>query len=232
MSLVAYRTWRVRLGGALAAVAVDVDWSGAEIVAKCSAGNTRRFHLPPNPRCRCGVYAWKRPIDPGYTTQWTSAAPEHVAVGVVRLWGRMCDGKEMSGYRAQYAQVVALVPDPAGRLDRDRYPQVRYYPDLLTMYGDWDVSPELGFAEDAPRALERAAVVRAHSGSDRCVACGRDVGTESAVAYDGRNPWLAGEPAPVVCHLAAACVARDGRRFDREWSYANRQPAKLPELVR
>lgn len=229
---VAYRAWRVGAGGELSAVAVSATWSGAKLTAHCAAGNRRRFHLPPNPDCRCGIYAWKRPIDPGGTTQWTSAAPEHVTVGVVRLWGRMCDGEKMTGYRAQHAQVVALVPDPAGQLDRDRYPQVRYYPDLLTMYGDWDVSPELGFAEDAATAAERGELVYRRSGTDVCLACGESTANAPRIAYSGRNPWVGGAPADVVLHRDGRCFDDPRRRFDREWAYANRQPARSPAFVR
>lgn len=107
------------------------------MTARCPGG-AGRFHLPPNPRCRCGIYGWKRPVDPALVGELVG--------GVVLLWGRMCDGERMTGYRAQYARIVALAFD--ARVDRDRYP-VRWYPDLPTMYGDWDVSPELGWAKDA-----------------------------------------------------------------------------------
>lgn len=149
MSVVAYRAWNVSPQGLLASVGVSASWDGAEIKARCTVGKGGRFHLPPNPSCRCGIYAWKRPIDPEYINQWSKAPAEEVAVGVVLLWGRMCDGQRMTGYRAQHARIVALVPDAAGRLDRGRYPAVRYYPDLVTLYADWDVSPGDGFARDA-----------------------------------------------------------------------------------
>lgn len=149
MSVVAYRAWRVTEEGTLGALGVKYAWRTGAIQARCALRRDR-FHLPPNPGCRCGIYGWKRPIDPSRINRDARCPADEVAVGVVLLWGRMCDGERMTGYRAQYARIAALVPDAAGRLDRDRYPAARYYRDLSTMYADWDVSPELGWAADAP----------------------------------------------------------------------------------
>jgi hypothetical protein len=234
VSVIAYRTWNVETDGQLAAVATRARWDAEQVVARCAAGHTRRFHLPPNPSCRCGIYAWKRPIDPDRIDQWTQASAERVAVGVVRLWGRMCDGAGMTGYRAQYARVVALVGDGAGRLDRTRYPSVRFYPDLATMYGDWDVMPELGFAADAPEAAARAKAVRDRAADGCCLACGRELPDGGAVVYGGRNPWVGGGPVAVRLHRDACPVflqemwsVLSRERFDREWAYANRQSRRL-----
>lgn len=234
MSRVAFRTWVVQPGaGTLTPVAVTGVWRSAELKATCAVGGEarRRFHLPPNPDCRCGIYAWKRPVDPGYVNQWAKVAPERVAVGVVRMWGRMCDGATATGYRAQYARVVAVVRDTAGRVDLSRYPTVRDYPDLATMYSDWDVTPELGFAEDAATASERAESVRRRAGTGLCLACGVQVDGDW-VGYEGRNPWAGGERAPVVFHRHENCLRQGGARFDREWAYANRAEAKMSALVR
>jgi hypothetical protein len=151
VSVVAYRTWNVSAQGLLTGVGVTVPWLRAKVTARCDLreqGRSRRFHLPPNPSCRCGIYAWKRPVDPERIDMWSQQPPSEIAVGVVLLWGRMCDGAAMTGHRAQHARIVALVGDELGRLDRDRYP-VRYYPNLTTMYGDWDVSPGDGWARDS-----------------------------------------------------------------------------------
>jgi hypothetical protein len=233
VSRIAYRTWVVSPGtGRLNPVAVAGEWRGAELKATCAAGGSgRRFHLPPNPKCSCGVYAWKRPVDPARIDQWATCRPEHVAVGVVRLWGRMCDGATMTGYRSQYARVVAVVGDDVGHLDLSRYPTVRSYPDLATMYSDWDVTPELGFAEDAATAAARARSVRRHAGSDRCIVCGERVVDDGGLKYAGRNPWAGGEPAPVALHLRTACLGLGGLRFDREWAYANRAAARVSAIV-
>jgi hypothetical protein len=220
----AYRTWNVGSDGALSAVAVTARWNGAEITATCAVGGSagKKFHLPPNPRCTCGIHAWKRPVDPGRIEQWSRRPTREVAVGVVQLWGRMCDGEEMTGYRAQYARLVAVTPDAAGRLRPELYPSARTYRDPLTMYADWDLTRELGFAEDAATAAIRAAQVRRSVG--RCLNCERRV--RDGLIYDGPNPWVGGEPVAVAfcrpCTSSATAV-----RFDRAWAYAHRTARRL-----
>ncbi|MEX5637234.1 hypothetical protein [Parafrankia sp. FMc2] len=245
MSVIAYRAWNVAPGlGILTPANVDIThdpqprdrcWASSTITAKC---RERRHRAPiPSPRCTCGIYAWKRPVDPDLTNHWTAAPAANVAVGVVQMWGRMCDGPKATGYRAQHARIVALVADPAGNLDRSRYPDVAVYPDLLTMYSEWDTTPELGFAADAHPAEGRQISMLLWGGTDRCISCGDTVNAgEEVVKYDGRNPWVDGREVPALLHRRPDCVLNPGPRqqdpgrffcWDREWAYANRQPRKL-----
>lgn len=250
MSVFAYRAWVVQLDGMLTPARLPVRglppgaedpaaWARAWVRAwetGTATATCPRMHCvaPPNPDCTCGIYAWKRPVDPGAVGRAARAQPSHVAVGVVRLWGQMCDGTNMTGYRAEHAQVVALVADKAGNFDRGRYPGVRVYPDLISMYSEWDITPELGFAADALAASHRRGLVEAVA-PGRCLACSEPVTPrQRSVDYAGRNPWAGGREAPVRFHRRKACIPPPSQggesladTFDRAWSYANRQPSKL-----
>lgn len=208
-------------------------WETGTATAVCR--RTRHAVPPPTPGCTCGIYAWKRPVDPGRVGRDVPPHfyPSRVAVGVVRLWGQMCDGPATTGYRAERARVVALVADEAGRFDPNRYPDVRVYPNLRSMYSEWDVTPELGFATDAPVAESRRRLVERLG----CLACGDPITSRhKTVDYGGRNPWASGAEIPVRFHRRAACVtdgdaatwgASSAYAFDRAWLYANRQPGLL-----
>jgi hypothetical protein len=228
VSVIAYRAWVVSEAGVLSAVAADLPWPQEQITAVCAAGSTARYHLPPNPGCRCGIYAWSRPLDPEMPTWWVQRRTDgRVAVGVVRLWGRMCGGEAMTGVRSQHARVVALVGDTSDLLDWRLYPTVRRYPSVSTMYGDWDVHREQGFAVDAKVRADRERATRRRAGTDLCVACGAPA-CEDGIVYEGHNPWLGGQVvAPVrACRVCPrpTDTQRSAARFDREWAYANRAP--------
>ncbi|TLK47696.1 hypothetical protein, partial [Glutamicibacter sp. V16R2B1] len=202
MSVIAYRTWTVApVAGILMPANAPTyhgqagwiktrlplwtrGWLTSTATANCHAKDGGN-HRAPDPGCVCGIYAWKRPIDPGWTSQWNKTQPDHVAVGVVQLWGRMCDGPNMTGYRAQHARIVALTPDPAGNFDRTAYPDAQVYPDLLTMYSEWDTTPELGFAMNADHAATHAENARRPTRKDHCLGCGEKIGDrQKTVDYD------------------------------------------------
>ena len=73
-------------------------------------------HKPGALGCSCGWWAY---MDQTLTTTWASGGTRASSVsGVVRLWGRMTRGTR--GYRAQYADIQALIePEWAGD-DREK----------------------------------------------------------------------------------------------------------------
>jgi len=133
MNIVAFRRWTVE-GGRLHSTGVLASpWDAGRMTARCMfaecdcpacafASTLVGQHDVPDENCTCGWYAYKRP-------QLAGAG----AVGVVRLGGRMVEHER--GYRAQYAQVLAVV-DPDGLVDRTVYP-VPFYATTAEMYAEW-----------------------------------------------------------------------------------------------
>jgi len=264
VSVIAYRTWNAApfagiltpANGSMYAdrrnlLQWERTWETPAVTAVCHVEGLPP-HRAPAPGCTCGIYAWKRPIDPGWINQWNKGGRDNVVVGVVRLWGRMCDGPGMTGYRAQRARIVALVPNDNRNVDlAAQYPDVQIYPDLFTMYSEWDTTPELGFAMNADVADTRRRVARRVGWYGFCLGCGdRITGRQQTVDYDGLNPWADGEERPARFHRRAACLinlskpakpakgqivvhpqlpaaANSAQTFDRAWAYANRKPRKL-----
>ena len=153
MSTLGFRRWRVSTGGDLVGLGVPQVWEPGRQVAVCRGlegagfGNCAPFrvwpdHPVPAMRSRCGIWAHKAPIRPCLCGD--PGSPTHGAVGVVRLWGRYVEHE--TGWRAQYAQVVALV-DCTGRVRAD-HPAPRY-PDLDTLYGEWAAGTD-GWARGEP----------------------------------------------------------------------------------
>lgn len=126
MSIVAYRRWRVTADGRLKSTAMREVWQPGKLTATCGLCGS-----VPDAGCTCGYYARTLPIAP--CTCGDPTHPRHGAVGVVRLGGRVivCE----SGYRAQYAQVLAYV-DHTGLAVADHY-GAAVYRDAEAMWSEW-----------------------------------------------------------------------------------------------
>lgn len=172
MSVIAFRRWRVDCT-TLYGVGVPVTWQPGPQTAECHgwfAGNTCTAALPaghpaPSLGSRCGIWAHKQPIAPCQCPTPTTAV--HGAVGAVRLWGRYVEHE--TGWRAQHAQLVALV-DYTGHVD-PAYDAPRY-PDLESLYAEWApdaagsapgepecwcVSPAAAWVQATALAMQKAA---------------------------------------------------------------------------
>jgi len=107
-AVVAFRAWRV-VDGALLSPFIPCRWEGPVMHAECYPANRALLfgrgwltepHDPPDPDCRCGIYAYHRPgTQPYYGEfQWVD--------GVVAVWGRLEAHRD--GLRAEHARVCAL----------------------------------------------------------------------------------------------------------------------------
>ena len=104
-----FRKWRLE-DGRLASPYVHVAWSEPVITADCRRTTLEGFifgqdwldepHESPDPRCKCGIYAYHRPRNRSSMTYFSSVW------GVVTLWGRIEVYRD--GMRAQHARVHAL----------------------------------------------------------------------------------------------------------------------------
>ncbi|HEV2813789.1 MAG TPA: hypothetical protein VGW10_11115 [Solirubrobacteraceae bacterium] len=100
--IVGYRAWRVD-GDALvpwsAARAGAAAWTAGVNQAVCLHLGAHPGRVPPVAECSCGLYALARSTD-------ERLRPAHEAVGAIAAWGDV--EVHASGFRAQYAAVVAL----------------------------------------------------------------------------------------------------------------------------
>jgi hypothetical protein len=71
------------------------------------SGGTGLPHAAPDAHCGCGLYALHDPLDPHLEG---SAGPMVFISGAVAAWGRL--EVHWAGFRAEYAQILALVPPP------------------------------------------------------------------------------------------------------------------------
>ena len=101
--VVGYRVWRLRRDGRLVSAGVGCTaWTTGVNVARCDA----RCERVPGGACGCGLYAFHDP----------PPAPAPGIVGAIRAHGAL--ESHHDGFRAQYAEVVALVQ--RGRRSRRR----------------------------------------------------------------------------------------------------------------
>jgi hypothetical protein len=108
----------------------DLTWSpDKETAAVCTL---RQHHPAAAAGCKCGLWVHTFPVPPCGCKHPDDDT--HEVVGVVRCWGQ-CVPHE-SGWRAQYAQPVALV-DFTGRLDDRYFRTAARYPTLDAMYAEW-----------------------------------------------------------------------------------------------
>jgi hypothetical protein len=105
-----YRAWQLGPGGVLFPLALPAapPWQRGVNRALCLAGHRHDAHDAPAPDCTCGLYALHRPGDPRLELA-------HPAVGAIAAWGEI--EVYASGFRAEYASVIALVHGPARSAD-------------------------------------------------------------------------------------------------------------------
>jgi hypothetical protein len=106
--VIGFRKWRV-VGGHLTSPYIPVRWDEPVAHARCYPANRSLLfgvgwldepHAAPDPRCRCGIYAWHSLPSPG------PVPDPGRAFGVVALWGRL--EVHDDGVRAEHAAVRAL----------------------------------------------------------------------------------------------------------------------------
>ncbi|HEY5578371.1 MAG TPA: hypothetical protein VIL12_01640 [Acidimicrobiia bacterium] len=104
---VGWRRWIVAPGGrdhepVLASTIVGHRWESAQMRAFCVPGDRDGIladpHRAPDPRCSCGIYAFKGPVG----ELWTGVGVW--AEGTVMLWGRVLETR--LGYRAEQARMI------------------------------------------------------------------------------------------------------------------------------
>ena len=110
--VIGFRAWRV-IAERLTSPYIPVRWEGRLMHAECYPANRNLVfgrgwlaepHTSPDPRCRCGIYAYHRPHQAPYVGEF------EWVTGVVSLWGRMEVHHE--GLRAQHARIEALAVQP------------------------------------------------------------------------------------------------------------------------
>jgi len=112
--IVGWRSWLVVREGEdfrLRSVLYDALWlPRKELIARClHRGLTFRWrkryeHAPPEPDCRCGIYAASEPEEAASYLDgrgWADALSVHRVIGTVSLWGRVVECKR--GWRASHA---------------------------------------------------------------------------------------------------------------------------------
>jgi hypothetical protein len=106
-----YRAWQLGPGGVLFPLALPAapPWERGVNRAHCFAHDA---HEAPAPDCTCGLHALHRPDD-------RRLELGHPAVGAIAAWGEI--EIYASGFRAEYASVIALVYGPS----RSSNPPVR-----------------------------------------------------------------------------------------------------------
>ena len=97
-----YRAWQLGPGGVLFPLALPAapPWERGVNRALCLAPQGHDAHEAPGSDCTCGLHALHRPSDPRLELG-------HPAVGAIAAWGEI--EVYASGFRAEYASVIALV---------------------------------------------------------------------------------------------------------------------------
>jgi hypothetical protein len=113
-AIVGYRQWRVQ-DATLFSPYVDYARARGVNTARCEVADGHPDPAPAH-RCVCGLHAWYRPCP-----RLGSAVPDLVA-GAVALWGDV--ELHITGLRAQYAAVVALVRPLAHTPKRRRVTEI------------------------------------------------------------------------------------------------------------
>jgi len=118
--VVGFRAWRI-IGGRLLSPYIPCRWEGRVLHAVCFDANRRleggrgwlaEPHGSPDPRCRCGIYAYHRPGVQSYYGEWDWTE------GVVTCWGRLEAHRD--GLRAEHARIEALAHPPENEPGRRR----------------------------------------------------------------------------------------------------------------
>lgn len=125
--VVGYRAWRLEsiqhLGRLpqpiLHSTGVRHDWKQGVNVAQCLGGLLRASHVSPAPQCECGFWVFSS----------LDGLEQHIqginydVVGAVMGWGTVVQHGE-TGWRAQYAKVIALLDLKAGRKSAEQTKEV------------------------------------------------------------------------------------------------------------
>lgn len=106
-AVLGFRIWNVAADGRLGAVVAGTFWKPGRNEAVCSPflAESRRSHAAPHPGCNCGFNAYLS-HSPKLKTDTTTA------LGTIGAWGEL--DVYADGFRAQYAQVLALALPPDG----------------------------------------------------------------------------------------------------------------------
>jgi hypothetical protein len=116
--VVGYRAWRI-LGERLMSPYIPCRWDGREMHASCWPANRSLLrgegwldapHASPDPRCRCGVYAYHAPGTQRYFGEFLWVE------GVITTWGRIEAHRD--GLRAEHARIEALSHPPRNDPER------------------------------------------------------------------------------------------------------------------
>lgn len=108
-AVLGFRIWSLRLNGRLGAIVAGSIWEPGVNEAACNPGariGSRQRHRAPYPGCGCGFNAYFSPkgrLSPG----------SNEVLGAIAAWGEM--DVYATGFRAQYAQVIALAQPTGGR---------------------------------------------------------------------------------------------------------------------
>ena len=107
-AVIGFRKWRV-VANHLTSPYIPLRWERPVVHARCFPANRSLLfgrgwldapHSAPDPRCRCGVYAW-------HSLPPTGPVPDPDRVfGAVALWGRI--EVHADGMRAEHASIAAL----------------------------------------------------------------------------------------------------------------------------
>jgi hypothetical protein len=91
-AIVGWRAWKLDTRGSLVSLSRHDVWPvGQPLVARCD----RARHEAPSQECTCGIYAFRSEC----------SAPRGMAVGKVKLWGRVVAHER--GYRAEFARPLS-----------------------------------------------------------------------------------------------------------------------------
>ena len=108
-----------------------MDWlPGQKVAAKCDVHGSRGRHTPPGPDCRCGYYAVSDPFDPQLAPMRAGSGTLEV-FGAVDLYGRYM--KHQKGWKAQYADITALLVEPPSYGNDDEYFRYKMVLEILSI---------------------------------------------------------------------------------------------------
>jgi hypothetical protein len=122
--VIGYRQWTVDDEGFLTSIGVTGAWGRGTNVARCQPQSMWLSALEkprkscddsPGPACSCGIYAYHQ-MHSDWLTEPPWSGTAHLMVGAIVAWGRMEVHKD--GFRAQYAEPVALAYHPSFPLSR------------------------------------------------------------------------------------------------------------------
>lgn len=115
--VIGYRAWRLRRDGRLVSAAAPSTWTAGVNDARCDFAD----HGAPEGGCTCGLYAFHDP----------PPAPSPGIVGAIKAHGQL--ESHHAGFRAEHAQIVALVHRHARPSRRELRAAARYEVPLVDL---------------------------------------------------------------------------------------------------